>query len=212
MFVAQETIGIFPSLVYRAQALPAEPVSLQSLIVATQQSVPAQVPQGPRRRSPPALQAEPSFQELTATIASMAAESLKMAAFRQPDCVVSALWGEAAPAAWSEPATQAPNAHLTFILALTVPPGFGVKVLDPRPQAQVIVPMVSEPNELNARQVTIPMAAGHILLLPGWMPHAVQGDPGGSGDYLLLRGQTLFRRMAEEVSPPMWTGMTAKRS
>lgn len=216
MFAAQETVGIFPSLVYRAQALPAEPAALQAVIAATQPLVPAQVPQGPRRRSPPALQAEPAFQELTAAIAAMAAEALLLAAFRQPDCVVSALWGEAAPCDWAEPVTQAPNAHLTFVLPLAVPPGFGVQVKDPRPQAQVIVPMVSEPNELNARQVTIPLSPGQILLLPGWMLHAVQGGGGqgggGQGDMLYLRGQTLFRKMAEEVSPPMWTGMTANRS
>lgn len=211
MFIAQETVGIFPSIIYRAQALPAEPAALQPLVAATGQTIPAQVPQGPRRRSPPALQVEPAFQEVIAQVAAMAAESLKMAAFRQPDCVVSALWGEAAPAAWSEAVTQAPNAHLTFILPLAVPPGFGVLVKDPRPQAQVIVPMVSEPNELNARQVTIPLAAGQILLLPGWMPHAIQGG-GGQGECLVLRGQTLFRNMAEEVSPPMWTGMTANRA
>ncbi len=211
MFVAQETVGIFPTLVFRAAALPNDPQARQALVAAVQRAVPTQVPQGPRRRSPPALQAESAFQGLTAYIAQLAAASLKLAAFHQPDCVVTALWGEAAPVIWAEPITQAPNAHLTFILALSVPAGFGVLMKEPRPQAQVIVPMVSEPNELNARQVTMPLANGQIIMMPGWLPHAVQGG-GGPGEYLLLRGQTLFRNLAEEVSPPMWTGMTANRS
>ncbi len=210
MFVAQETVGIFPTLVFRAQALANDHASLQPLATAAAQQVPAQVPQGPRRRSPPALQADPQYQGLTASIGQMAREALRIAAFRQPDCTVSALWAEAAPSDWAEQKTLAPNAHLTFVLPLAAGPGFGVLVADPRPQAQVIVPMVSEPNELNARQVTIPLAPGQILLLPGWMPHAVQGG-GGPGEFLILRGQTLFRNMAEDVSPPMWTGMTANR-
>ncbi len=212
MFVAQETVGIFPSLVFRAQALTQAD---QPLMAVVQEALPAPNPHAPRRRSPPALQAHPAFQDLIGRIAGLAAQSLKLAAFRQPDCVVTALWGEAAPAAWAEPVTKAPNAHLSFILPLAVPPGFGVLMTDPRPQAQVIVPMVSEPNELNARQVTVPLENGQILLMPGWMPHAIQGGGGqgggGQGEFLLLRGQTLFRNMAEEVSPPMWTGMTANR-
>ena len=50
-----------------------------------------------------------------------------------------------------------------------------------------------------------------MLLLPGYLPHAVVGG-GGEGAALLLRGQTLFRNMAETISPPMWTGMTAGRA
>ncbi len=210
MFLAEETVGIFPTLVFRAQALAHEPQALEALAGAVYRMIPAEVPQGPRRRSPPALQAEASFQGLCGQIAGYAAESLRLAAFRQPDCAVTALWGEAGPAGWSEAVTTAPNAHLTFVLALSVPPGFGVLLTDPRPQAQVIVPMVSEPNELNARRVTVPLANGQILLLPGWMGHALQGG-GGTGEFLVLRGQTLFRNLAEEVSPPMWTGMTANR-
>ncbi|MBC6404402.1 MAG: hypothetical protein GDA41_01480 [Rhodospirillales bacterium] len=218
MFVAEETLGIFPTLVFRTQALGPEirPLTAAAQAALTAAAGPAangqaKAPPGPRRRSPPALQAEPAFRGLVQSIAALAAEALRLAAFERPDCTVTALWAEAAPAAWAEPIAQAPNAHLTFVLPLRAAAGFGVLLTDPRPQAQVIVPMVSAPNRLNARQATLALEPGQLLLLPGWQPHAVQGG-GGTGEILLLRGQTLFRNMAEKVSPPMWTGMTANRN
>ncbi|GAB5468012.1 MAG: hypothetical protein Kilf2KO_10420 [Rhodospirillales bacterium] len=217
MFVAAETIGLFPTLIYRSQPLPGGPATLQGLASALAPQLPPPEPQRPRRRTQPALQEDPAFQPLVAQVVAWAEEVLAQSAQKPQDCLVTALWGEAAPAAFGEPMRPAANAHLTFILPLIAPAGLGVRVADPRPQSQVIVPMVSAPNEFNAREVTVPLVPGQALLLPGWLPHALQGgvgqggggqSGGGPGEMLLLRGQTLFRAMDRAISPPMWTGMT----
>ncbi len=209
MFAAQDIVGLFPSLAFRAGPLPGGPEALQSLAAAAEAQIPAAVPQGERRRSPPTLQADPGFQPLVQHLERLAAEALAAADFKRQDCVVTALWAEAHPPGFAEPPAVAPNAHFAFVLPLAAPQGLGLRIADPRPAAQVIVPMVSEPNELNAREVTVPLVAGQLLLLPGWLPQGLQG--GSAGAALLLRGQTLFRNMAEAISPPMWTGMTANR-
>ncbi len=210
MFAAQDIVGLFPSLAFRAGPLPGGPEALQSLAAAAEAQPQTAQPPGQRRRSPPTLQTDPGLQPLVQHLARLAVEALAAADFKRQDCVVTALWSESLPPGFSEPPQVAPNAHFSFVLPLAAPGGLGLRVADPRPAAQVIVPMVSEPNELNAREVTIPLVAGQILLLPGWLPQGLTAGPAEAA--LLLRGQTLFRNMAEAISPPMWTGMTANRT
>jgi len=210
MFVETDHVGLFPTLVFRAAPLPGGVEGLEALIQAAAAQIPAEPRQAPRRRSQPALHREQPFQALARHLAGLALEALALSAQKRQDCVVSALWAETAAAAWREAPAAAPNAHLAFLLPLAVPEGMGLRLADPRPQAQVILPMVSEPNQYNAREVTLELVPGQALLLPGWLPHAVVGS-GGTAEALLLRGQSLFRNMAEAISPPMWTGMTANR-
>ncbi|MEO1192668.1 MAG: hypothetical protein AAFY02_12975 [Pseudomonadota bacterium] len=210
MFAAAETIGLFPSFLQRSRPLDGGPAALQALIDAVVPHLPAPDPQrpAPRRRSRPDLQNLPALQPLVGQLTAWIGEAMAQAAQKPQACVISALWAEVAAIGWGEHPRLAPNAHMTFYLPLAAPQGISVQITDPRPQAQVIVPMVSEPNEYNAREVTIPLGPGQVLLAPGWLPQGLQVPGDQPGEILLLRGQSLFSNMDRAISPPMWTGMT----
>ena len=74
---------------------------------------------------------------------------------------------------------------------------------DPRPQADIIKPPVTELTAENTDQVVVTVTNGTLLLFPSWLAHSVDAN---SSDE--IRTSICFNVMlsdfAETVSQPLW--------
>jgi hypothetical protein len=202
-FAARESIPLFPTVLF---ALPVE--GLAALAAAARQRLPA----GPaRRQTPPDLHRDPAFAGLVAGLTRGARQALdELAYLKTVRPQVSALWASAAPAQRAEPLVQAGNAFFAGLLVLEAPGEPVLRAADPRPQAQVLQPAVSETNALNATEVLLPLPVGRALLFPGWLAHGL-APSAAPGERLVLRFSLLFENMVAEVSPPNWDHPHGKR-
>jgi uncharacterized protein (TIGR02466 family) len=74
---------------------------------------------------------------------------------------------------------------------------------DPRPQAAVIRPPVTELTAYNADQVVVNVAVGTLLVFPAWLPHSV--DPNRSArNRISVSFNVMFRDLSERLAPPLW--------
>jgi len=97
-----------------------------------------------------------------------------------------------------------PNNFLSGVYYVQVPQGANtVNFHDPRPQAAVLRPPVTELGAQNTDQVVVRVAAGTLLLFPAWLAHSV--DPNASGETRVsVSFNLMFPRFAETLAQPLW--------
>lgn len=197
MFASREVVSLFPTMVFAAE--PA--VDLPRLSAAARARLRGT---SPRRQTPPDLHRDPAFAPLVLALneaARLALDDLGYLAALRPE--VTALWATLAPAAQPEPLVRAANAFFGGVLVGEAPGEQRLRAAEPRPQARILEPATSEWNALNATEVTLPLPAGRLLLLPGWLAHGLAPLP-GEGERLVFRCSLLFADFVAEVAPPNW--------
>ena len=97
-----------------------------------------------------------------------------------------------------------PNNFLSGAYYVQVPEGADtINFHDPRPQAAVLRPPVTELAAQNTDQVVVRVAAGTLLLFPAWLAHSV--DPNASGETRVsVSFNLMFPRFAETLAQPLW--------
>ncbi len=74
---------------------------------------------------------------------------------------------------------------------------------DPRAQASIIRPPVTDLTAENTDQVVVKVKNGDLLVFPSWLPHSV--DPNGSGKpRISISFNVMFSSFAERMSKPLW--------
>jgi hypothetical protein len=203
-FASREILSLFPTMLFGApvgDGLPALAATARARLTGS----------GPGRRSPPDLHRDPAFAGLAAALTRGARQALdELGYLKTVRPQLGALWATAAPAQRAEPLVQAGNAFFAGLLVLEAPGEPVLRAADPRPQALVLQPAVSETNALNATEVLLPLPLGRALLFPGWLAHGL-APSAAPGERLVLRFSLLFENMVAELSPPNWDHPHGKR-
>lgn len=104
----------------------------------------------------------------------------------------------------AHPLHQHPNNYLGAIYYLRTPRGADtVNFHEPRAQAAVIRPPVTELTRDNTDQVVFGVRPGRLLLFPAWLPHSVPANAGES-ERISISFNLMLPRYAEELAKPLW--------
>jgi len=97
-----------------------------------------------------------------------------------------------------------PNNVLSGVYYVKVQPGAdAINFHDPRPQAAIIRPLVTELTAYNTDQVVVQVEEGSLVIFPAWLMHSV--DPNLSDRHRIsVSFNAMFSSYAETMSQPMW--------
>jgi uncharacterized protein (TIGR02466 family) len=98
-----------------------------------------------------------------------------------------------------------PNNYLSGAYYVEVQPGADtINFHDPRAQAAVIRPPVTELVAANADQAVVRVAEGTLLLFPAWLPHSVDANA-SDRRRVSVSFNIMFSAFTATMSRPMWT-------
>jgi uncharacterized protein (TIGR02466 family) len=97
-----------------------------------------------------------------------------------------------------------PNNFLSGVYYVQVPARADtINFHDPRPQAAVLRPPVTELAAQNTDQVVVRVAAGTLLLFPAWLAHSVDANASAE-TRVSVSFNLMFPRFAETLAQPLW--------
>jgi uncharacterized protein (TIGR02466 family) len=97
-----------------------------------------------------------------------------------------------------------PNNFLSGTYYVKVPAGAdSINFHDPRPQAVVLRPPVTELGAHNTDQVVVRVAEGTLLMFPAWLAHSVDANASGE-TRVSVSFNLMFPRFAETLAQPLW--------
>ncbi|HEX9461428.1 MAG TPA: 2OG-Fe(II) oxygenase family protein [Alphaproteobacteria bacterium] len=132
-----------------------------------------------------------------------AADYLKL---KSRDFVVTGCWANVNPPGGHNPSHSHPNNYLSGVYYVSIPDGEGrIAFEDPRIQAQVMMPPVTELTPYNGNIVTFEVKPGRLLVFPAWLGHSVPSNR-SQHNRISMSFNLMFRNYAEELSQPLWKG------
>src|SRR5439155_25432433 len=97
-----------------------------------------------------------------------------------------------------------PNNYLSGAYYVRTNPGADtINFHDPRSQAAVIRPPVTELTAENTDQVVVKVTDGTLLLFPSYLEHSVDAT-GADEERVSVSFNIMFSSFAQELSRPLW--------
>lgn len=97
-----------------------------------------------------------------------------------------------------------PNNFLSGVYYVQVQDGANtINFHDPRAQAGIIRPPVTELTAYNTDQVVVTVEVGTLLLFPAWLPDSVDANRNERAR-ISISFNAMFRAFANTISPPLW--------
>jgi uncharacterized protein (TIGR02466 family) len=204
--------NIFATPIWAAELAPGYAAALNQRLLAEIKALMGPQPPLAAGRSnwqtDPVLHRLPQFAEFVALVegaAQGAAEYLKL---KSSDLVVTGCWANLNPPGAHNPSHNHPNNYLSGVYYVAAAEGATrIAFEDPRPQAQVMLPPVTEHTPYNGNVVMVEAKPGRLLLFPAWLGHFVPTNR-SSEDRVSIAFNLMFRNYADEISAPLWKGST----
>lgn len=203
---APEVLRLFPAFVWKAQLRPEVHAPLDAAIGRELDELmrPAGAPTpGETWQSGHGLHRREACRELAHVIDDAVRTIL---AFLKVGCdgfEITGCWASVAARDGTIRMHSHPNNFLSGVYYVRVQPGADtINFHDPRPQAGVIRPPVTELTAYNTDQVVVRVERGTLLVFPAWLPHSV--DPNASdGLRISISFNVMFSDFAE-IAKPLW--------
>ncbi len=207
MFEEKDTIHIFPYPVwlFNVDADRVDDLNQKAYasIEKMRQNEPAGMP-GAHWQSPNDLQEQEDFVLLTETIHGATKEIFSELQIATDKFLVTGMWINLRPPGAQHPAHTHPNNYLSGTYYVTAPEGGDAIVFrDPRAETNIISPQFSEQNELNTREIMVPVTPGTLVMFPSWLPHFVPPNQGDT-DRISISFNVMFESYGETISRPKW--------
>ena len=204
-FETAEVLRLFPVFVWKAQlaAEACRPINaaISELLAELAPDAPAP---GTLWQSGHALHRRTACADLVRAIETAVHEVLELLKLGHREFEITGCWANvAAPGGWHRMHVH-PNNFLSGVYYVQVQEGADtISFHDPRPQAAVIRPPVTELTAYNTDQVVVNVGVGTLLVFPAWLPHSV--DPNRSArSRVSLSFNVMFRDFAERLAKPLW--------
>jgi uncharacterized protein (TIGR02466 family) len=198
---------MFPSLVWRTQVEPSLRDAICTHILAALADI---------RRDAPPLKAGQGWQsvqdfhqheamrELVPCIDHCAAGILRFLCIGEVDYEITGCWVTVlAPGASHKPHSH-PNNFLSGVYYVRTGEGADtINFHDPRKQASIIRPPVTELTAQNTDQVVVRVREGTLLLFPSYLEHSVDAN-GSADERVSISFNLMFTSFAQQLSKPLW--------
>jgi uncharacterized protein (TIGR02466 family) len=202
-----DVVRLFPTFVWQSRLDPAcyGPLNRNLLAYAeTLMRAGSGARTGGAWQSRHALQEQPECAELITSIEAAVSSVLAFikvadAPFRITGCWVNVLDPGAAHAMHSHP-----NNFLSGVYYVQTQEGAdAINFHDPRPQAAIIRPPVTELTAYNTDQVVVTVSDGSLLVFPAWLPHSVPVNTSARAR-ISVSFNVMFTAYDTTMSPPLW--------
>lgn len=81
-----------------------------------------------------------------------------------------------------------------------------INFYDPRPQARVLAPKITEGNVANALQSNVDIKPGRLICFPAWLEHGVPPNR-SQAERISISFNLMQSDFTRQVSPPKWKGI-----
>ncbi|UUZ76244.1 2OG-Fe(II) oxygenase family protein [Polaromonas sp. P1(28)-13] len=204
---ASEVIPMFPSLVWKTEIesglRDAMRVRiLEALADMRQGAAPLEVGQG--WQSVQDLHQHEAMRELVACINHCAAGVLRFLRIGTTDYEITGCWATVLAPGASHKLHSHPNNFLSGVYYVRTGEGADtINFHDPRKQASVIRPPVTELTAENTDQVVVRVREGTLLLFPSYLEHSVDAN-GSADERVSISFNLMFSSFAQRLSKPLW--------
>jgi uncharacterized protein (TIGR02466 family) len=203
-FEASGVLRLFPVFVWKAQLAAGVCGPINAAIRGLlDELAPGALAPGTLWQSGHALHRRTACAALVRAIEAAVREVLEFLKLGHPEFGITGCWANvAAPGGWHRLHAH-PNNFLSGVYYVQVQEGADtINFHDPRPQAGVLRPPVTELTAYNTDQVVVNVATGTLLVFPAWLPHSV--DPNRSaGHRISVSFNVMFRELAR-LAQPLW--------
>ena len=206
-FESSEIVSMFPTLVWKTQLKAEVHQAIDRSILNTVEEMRRDLEElrpGEAWQSGQELQRLTAFDDLVSCIHDMASVVLRFLGASHEGFDITACWANVNATGASHKPHSHPNNYLSGVYYVQTHEGADViNFHDPRPQASIIRPPVTELTAVNTDQVVLKVKNGTLLLFPSWVEHSV--PPNRSNEpRISVSFNIMFSSYAEKMSKPLW--------
>lgn len=202
-----DVLAIFPTLVWNLQLTPSirEPLNVRILDVLAELRPTGTDPGHSRGwQSRQNLHELASFEDLVAYIHENAATIFKSLNIGHEGFAITACWANINPPGAAHAMHSHPNNFLSGVYYVQTQAGADtINFHDPRIQAGIIRPPVTELTTANTDQVVVKVDSGTLLFFPSYLPHSVAVND-SLKERVSLSFNIMFSSFTETMSTPLW--------
>ncbi len=202
-----EVVRLFPTFLWRCQLRPEVygpiNVAILSRLDAMRQNLPP-LHRGEAWQSGHGLHKLEEFSDLVSVIGTAAETVLAFLHIDLRDVRVTGCWANVnAPGATHRMHTH-PNNFLSGVYYVHVDEDSStINFHDPRPEAGIIRPPVTELSAYNTDQVVVTVSTGSLIIFPAWLPHSVDANR-SLRPRVSISFNLMFSAFAERMGEPLW--------
>lgn len=209
MFSDTQALTLFPTHLWMHQLQPTERdringairAKLTQLMEKNASTMPHKVLQTVQD-----LHTLPEFQEFNQAVLAAAGGIVDFLHVAEKGIEITSCWANINPPGATNPPHTHPNNYLGGVYYVDVPENAdSIIFLDPRPQANVVAPRVSESTAENSGRAVVAVKEGMLLLFPAWLMHQVAENP-ANRNRISVSFNLMFSDFTENVSPVRWQG------
>jgi uncharacterized protein (TIGR02466 family) len=206
-FRNSDILRMFPTFVWKAELRPdlSGPINDSLLRMLRQIGAPlSDLKLGESWQSDHRLHELEPFREVVACINEATESLLGYLRIGHAGFQITGCWANVNAPGAGHQAHDHPNNYLSGVYYVRTHEGADtVNFLDPRPQARIIRPWVTELTAENTEQVVLKIKDGMLLLFPAWLPHSVEPNR-GERTRISLGFNIMFSKYAEAMGRPLW--------
>jgi uncharacterized protein (TIGR02466 family) len=204
---ASDVIPMFPTLVWKIQVRPAwrDAVAAQILpaLAAMRSALPPLEP-GRGWQSQQALHERAEFGELAKAVRDAMRSVLRFLRIGDVALEITACWVTVLAKGASHRMHSHPNNFLSAVYYLRTHAGADtINFHDPRNQAGIIRPPVTELTADNTDQIVVKVTDGMLLMFPSYLEHSVDATT-SEEERISISFNAMFSSFTESLSKPLW--------
>ena len=200
-----DILSLFPTLVWKFELTSQARDECNKEILATLATL-RPSPAGSSRawQSGQDLHTLDAFRGLVSCIEDSTHSILKFLKITHREFHITGCWANINPAGAIHGIHSHPNNFLSGVYYVKAPSGADtINFHDPRVQAGIIRPPVTELTSANTDQVVVNVQSGTLLLFPSYLQHSVAPN-NSHQDRISLSFNIMFSSYAETIGQPMW--------
>lgn len=203
-----EVIPMFPTLVWKVQLESAvhDPIdsSALALITRLRKGTPS-LPAGRGWQSVQDLHTAKELADLVSCVNRTAAAVLRFLRIGHTAFEITACWATILAPGAEHRIHSHPNNYLSGVYYLRTRPGADtINFHDPRSQAGIIRPPVTELTAENTDQVVVRVRDGTLLLFPSYLEHSVVSNSSAE-ERISISFNIIFSQFTETLTRPLWS-------
>ena len=204
-----EIVPLFPTLVWKMQLSRDTYAPINERITAKLEELARATPglsTHGKLQTDQTLHRLPEFTELCEIIHMASAGVLDFLKIVYESVEITGCWANISPPGDGHKPHTHPNNYLSGVYYVRTRKGADtISFDDPRPQTNVIAPLVSQTTDENAGQIHVTTRDGMLVLFPSWLQHQVPPNRSDAAR-ISIAFNIMFSRFGETMASPKWQG------
>jgi uncharacterized protein (TIGR02466 family) len=203
---SSDVLSTFPTLVWKLQLKAALREAMDARILGLIDGLRggARLARGEGWQSQQDLHRMEKFHELVSCVHRVTCGILRFLKIGYEDFEISGCWANVLAPRAAHRMHNHPNNFLSGVYYLRTGPGADtINFHDPRAQAAVIRPPVTELTAANTDQVVVRVTNGMLLMFPAYLQHSVDANASET-ERISVSFNVMFSAFTENLSRPLW--------